>query len=387
VDSSALAEQVVADVLVSAFDSAGQRCSALRVLCLQEDVADHILGMLRGALAELALGNPDRLATDIGPVIDADARDGIEAHLAAMRAAGHAVHQAPLPASCAHGTFVAPAIVELPDLSALREEVFGPVLHVVRFRAAALDALLAGIAATGYALTFGLHTRLDETVARVTAQASAGNIYVNRNVVGAVVGVQPFGGHGLSGTGPKAGGPLYLRRLLARAPALDLPGRLPAPARLWQDARQPGPATTPLGFEQELAGPVGERNLYTLEPRGAVLCVAADQDALRRQVGAVLATGNRALIGAAWLDRPEGLAGWIVGGDGEGPAADAVLFSGTPEALLGLARTLAARPGPILGIHVPQPDGGYPLEWLVRERSVSTNTTAAGGNANLMMIG
>ncbi len=405
VDSSALAEQVVADVLASAFDSAGQRCSALRLLCLQEEVADRTLAMLRGALAELAVGNPDRLATDIGPVISAAARDSIAAHVAAMRAAGCAVFQAALPPDCAHGSFVAPAIVELDSLAALEREVFGPVLHVLRYRRDGLDRLLADIAATGYGLTFGLHTRLDETAARVTALAPAGNIYVNRNMVGAVVGVQPFGGHGLSGTGPKAGGPLYLRRLLARPPAATgLAGHAPEAARLWEDwLRQAGEtaaaascaadlARTPLGVGRELAGPVGERNLYATEARGAVLCLAAGRDGLLRQVGATLATGNRAVIAAGTLQGlpplPAALSGWLhQASDPQREAIDAALFDGTAEDLLSLGRTLADRDGPIVAIHTARPDGAYPLEWLVRERCISTNTTAAGGNAHLMTIG
>ncbi len=218
VDSSALAEQVIADVLMSAFDSAGQRCSALRVLCLQEDVADRILGMLKGAMAELSVGNPDRLSTDVGPVITEEARQGLLAHVQAMRDAGRPVFALSLPDSCRHGTFVAPTLIELSSLSELKREVFGPVLHVLRYRRDGLDALIEAINATGYGLTFGLHTRIDETIAHVSSRVAAGNVYVNRNLIGAVVGVQPFGGHRLSGTGPKAGGPLYLRRLLARCP-------------------------------------------------------------------------------------------------------------------------------------------------------------------------
>jgi RHH-type proline utilization regulon transcriptional repressor/proline dehydrogenase/delta 1-pyrroline-5-carboxylate dehydrogenase len=206
VDSSALPEQVVADVLASAFDSAGQRCSALRLLCLQEDVADLVLAMLRGAMTELSVGNPDRLATDVGPVISAEAREGILRHVAAMRARGHAVHAAPLPEACRHGTFVAPTLIEVTRVADVEREVFGPVLHVLQFRRGGIEPLLQEINATGYGLTFGVHSRLDETVARAVAGISAGNAYVNRNLIGAVVGVQPFGGHGLSGTGPKAGG-------------------------------------------------------------------------------------------------------------------------------------------------------------------------------------
>ena len=201
VDSSALAEQVVADVMQSSFDSAGQRCSALRVLCLQDDVADRTLTMLKGAMHELALGNPDRLSTDVGPVIDAEAKQTIDTHVAAMKDKGHGVTQLPMPDACAHGTFVPPTLIEIGSIDELKREVFGPVLHVVRYRRSQLDKLLEQIRATGYGLTLGIHTRIDETIAHVISNAHVGNIYVNRNVIGAVVGVQPFGGEGLSGTG------------------------------------------------------------------------------------------------------------------------------------------------------------------------------------------
>ncbi|MEA3120908.1 MAG: RHH-type transcriptional regulator, proline utilization regulon repressor / proline dehydrogenase, partial [Paraburkholderia sp.] len=227
VDSSALAEQVVADVLQSAFDSAGQRCSALRVLCLQEEVAQRTLTMLKGAMHELSIGNPDRLSTDVGPVIDIEAKRTIDAHIAAMREKGRAVVQLPLSEACAHGTFVAPTLIEIDSFAEIKREVFGPVLHVMRFRRSELDPLLEQIRATGYGLTLGIHTRIDETIAHVVSRAHVGNVYVNRNVIGAVVGVQPFGGEGLSGTGPKAGGPLYLQRLLAKRPS-GLPKSLAA---------------------------------------------------------------------------------------------------------------------------------------------------------------
>ncbi len=221
VDSSALAEQVVGDVVNSAFDSAGQRCSALRVLCLQEDVADRVLAMLKGAMNELTMANPDRLSTDVGPVIDEEARGNIVRHIDAMRAKGRRVHQsdpnAAQGASCRHGTFVPPTLIELDSIDELKREVFGPVLHVVRYARAALDTMIAQINGTHYGLTMGIHTRIDETIAQIV-QPDVGNLYVNRNIVGAVVGVQPFGGEALSGTGPKAGGPLYLHRLLSVCP-------------------------------------------------------------------------------------------------------------------------------------------------------------------------
>ncbi len=241
VDSSALAEQVVGDVLVSAFDSAGQRCSALRVLCVQAEAADAILGMLLGAMAELRLGNPARLATDVGPVIDEEAKGNIERHVDDMRVKGHTVHRVaghsdqPLPM----GTFVLPTLIEIDSISQLKREVFGPVLHFVRYQREELDGLVRQINATGYGLTLGLHTRIDETIDRVVRAAHAGNVYVNRNMVGAVVGVQPFGGEGLSGTGPKAGGPLYLYRLLATRPHDVLAHALDAGQGAARSATQP----------------------------------------------------------------------------------------------------------------------------------------------------
>jgi len=212
VDSSALPEQVVHDALVSAFDSAGQRCSALRVLCLQEDIATRVMELLHGAMDELVIGDPAALATDVGPVIDEPARDALERHIAAMQAAGLVRHRAALPPGALEGTFVAPTLIELDRLDRLTGEVFGPVLHVYRYRAAELDGLVDAINAFGYGLTLGIHSRIDTTVARIVARARVGNLYVNRNMIGAVVGVQPFGGEGLSGTGPKAGGPHYLFR-------------------------------------------------------------------------------------------------------------------------------------------------------------------------------
>jgi RHH-type proline utilization regulon transcriptional repressor/proline dehydrogenase/delta 1-pyrroline-5-carboxylate dehydrogenase len=211
VDATALPEQVTDDVIASAFRSAGQRCSALRLLCLQDDVAGQVLDMVMGAARELKIGDPRDPATQIGPVIDAEAKDKLERWIAGMAARGRLRFR--LGGAPAEGTYVAPAIVELERASELQEEVFGPVLHVVRWRADALDMLLDDIAGNGTALTLGIHSRIDATVARIAARLPHGNVYVNRNMIGAVVGTQPFGGSGLSGTGPKAGGPNYLHRL------------------------------------------------------------------------------------------------------------------------------------------------------------------------------
>ena len=212
VDSSALPEQVVADVLRSAFNSAGQRCSALRVLFVQEDIAERVLTMLGGAMAELVIGDPALLSTDVGPVIDEAARATLEAHALRMSQDGEARFEAALGADCAHGTFVAPRLFEIASLDILEREVFGPILHVVRYAAGDLEAVCHAIDRTGFGLTLGLHSRIDTMPEFVSERVGIGNVYVNRDMIGAVVGVQPFGGEGLSGTGPKAGGPRYLAR-------------------------------------------------------------------------------------------------------------------------------------------------------------------------------
>ncbi len=213
VDATALGEQVCDDVVLSAFRSAGQRCSALRIMYVQEDVADHIVGLVCGAARELVAGDPRDPATDVGPVIDAEARDKLEAHLAGPGAGARIRFAGEKPAGAlAGGTYVAPHVVELADADMLKEEVFGPILHVVRYRAGDLDRVIDRIGATGYGLTLGVHSRIDATVRRIADRLPVGNVYVNRNMIGAVVGSQPFGGSGLSGTGPKAGGPHYLSR-------------------------------------------------------------------------------------------------------------------------------------------------------------------------------
>ncbi|MCP3728976.1 trifunctional transcriptional regulator/proline dehydrogenase/L-glutamate gamma-semialdehyde dehydrogenase [Sphingomonas sp. MG17] len=398
VDSSALAEQVVADVIASAFDSAGQRCSALRILCLQEDVADRILAMLKGALYELSIGRTDRLSTDIGPVITAEAKDNIDKHIERMRGLGRAVEQIELAGETAHGTFVPPTIVELQSIADLEREVFGPVLHVVRYRRRDLDKLIDSINATGYGLTFGLHTRLDETIEHVSQRIEAGNLYINRNIIGAVVGVQPFGGRGLSGTGPKAGGPLYLGRLVQAAtvpPGIASTSADPAVRDLaiWLngtgDAARLAAERSLLGAEVELPGPVGERNIYSLHPRGRVLLLPQTREGLIEQLAAALATGNHAVIGNSGLrselaELPQRVVGRISWADDwrkAGPYSGA-LIEGDADARRAALAAIAELPGPIV-----LPQTGEPrLDWLVEEVSTSVNTTAAGGNASLMAM-
>ncbi len=213
-DSSALVEQLVIDVMHSAFNSAGQRCSALRVLFVQDDIAPRVLHALKGAMDELRIGDPVLLTTDIGPVIDAAAQSALDAHMQHLRTSSHAtlIHQLILPADTQHGSFFAPCVFEINDMSQLEHEIFGPCLHVIRYAADKLDDVIDAINNTGYGLTLGIHSRIEETVRHIQQRVRVGNIYVNRNMIGAVVGVQPFGGEGLSGTGPKAGGPHTLLR-------------------------------------------------------------------------------------------------------------------------------------------------------------------------------
>ena len=211
-DSSALPEQAIRDVVRSAFDSAGQRCSAARLFFVQEDAAKPMIDMLVGAVEALDIGDPLDYATDIGPVIDEDAAERLDAHKLRMQKAARQLVDLPLPLDCETGTYVTPAVFEIADASLLKEEVFGPILHVVRFQAGHLDKVVAAINASGYGLTLGVHSRIAAVADYVAEHARVGNLYVNRNQIGAVVGVQPFGGEGLSGTGPKAGGPSYLAR-------------------------------------------------------------------------------------------------------------------------------------------------------------------------------
>ncbi|ELY4835840.1 bifunctional proline dehydrogenase/L-glutamate gamma-semialdehyde dehydrogenase PutA, partial [Cronobacter sakazakii] len=429
VDSSALTEQVVVDVVASAFDSAGQRCSALRVLCLQEEIADHTLTMLKGAMAECRMGNPGRLTTDIGPVIDADAKAGIERHIQTMRAKGRKVFQAARDNSAdarewQTGTFVMPTLIELESFDEMKKEVFGPVLHVVRYNRNNLAGLIEQINKAGYGLTLGVHTRIDETIAQVTGSAHVGNLYVNRNMVGAVVGVQPFGGEGLSGTGPKAGGPLYLYRLLASRPETAVQTTLERhDARYAQDAQVKALITRPhqaltewaadrpelkalcehylalsqSGVQRTLPGPTGERNTYTLLPRERVLCLADNEQDLLVQLAAATSAGSRVL----WVDEPlqRTLAKQL-------PAAvnaiidfakpdvlfsqrfDAVIYHGDSDQLRALCEKVAARDGAIVSVQgFARGETNLLLERLWLERSLSVNTAAAGGNASLMTIG
>jgi RHH-type proline utilization regulon transcriptional repressor/proline dehydrogenase/delta 1-pyrroline-5-carboxylate dehydrogenase len=406
VDSSALPEQVVNDVLSSAFDSAGQRCSALRVLCLQKDIADKTLEMLKGAMQELRVGKPDQLAIDIGPVIDADAQKALQSHIDSIREKAKNFHSLDLPLSCAKGTFIAPTVIEINSLSELTKEVFGPVLHVLRYERNDLPALIDAINTSGFGLTLGIHTRIDETIAFITERAHVGNIYVNRNIVGAVVGVQPFGGEGKSGTGPKAGGPLYLKRLQKNASG-SLGGHTvyerQAPASLeallvW--ARTHGHEkvaiqadhyahTSPYKMTMVLPGPTGEINTLAFAPRGRIFCAASTVNCLLNEISAVLATGNIPVLPALTMQiLPSGLPNevrsQIVQAETDQADAQIALVEGN---LLTVYKPLfAAQDGAIVSVIEIQEETEAPLWRLVAERALCVNTTAAGGNASLMTL-
>ena len=406
VDSSALPEQVVNDVVSSAFDSAGQRCSALRVLCLQEDIADKTIEMLHGAMQELRIGVPDQLATDIGPVIDAEAQQQLQTHINAMRSHAVSVYSLELSAQCNQGTFVAPTVLEIRSLSELKKEVFGPVLHILRYRRDQLPQLIEQINGTGFGLTLGIHSRIDETIQFVTERAHVGNIYVNRNIVGAVVGVQPFGGEGKSGTGPKAGGPLYLRRL-QRHPQSGLSGHTvyerqspPALEALLVWAKEQGHQKmrdlgeqyihqNPYKVTQVLPGPTGERNTLSFVPRGKIFCAASNVNQLINQLAATLATGNIPVLPEKTFNLipaglPASVKNLIVKAEANASGAQIALADG--KLLHEYQLQFAQQNEAIVSVIETHEAAKIPLWRLVAERAVCVNTTAAGGNASLMTL-
>jgi len=467
VDSTALPEQVVDDVVSSGFQSAGQRCSALRVLFLQEDVADKIIHMITGAMKELHVGDPSMLSTDVGPVIDQKALTGLTNHVEYLKGKAKLHFECPIPAGDGH-FFFAPRLYEVSDLSVLQREVFGPVVHIIRFKAEELNKVIAQINNSGYGLTMGVHSRIDEVTLQVACEVKAGNIYVNRNMIGAVVGVQPFGGRGLSGTGPKAGGPFYLTRLVKdnlqviEAPLSDekkaalLAGSTndtainklvqdAATAQVaWQskditarssvirqflakiasnavvvkqesDLQQVLAAARGLlaNIEKELAGPIalpgptGELNRLFLEARGVVACVRDDSACFRYWLLSVLtalAAGNAVVAVVEDKDSSEAEAIRKVLTGASLPAAlfsvvqlnqlkalinnplvaAAVVEAGSAvKALTG--ELIAARDGAISPL-ITTPADERLLHRLVTEKTVTVNTTAAGGNASLMTM-
>ena len=409
VDSTALPEQVCLDVLNSAFDSAGQRCSALRILCVQEDVADKMVNIIKGAMDELVVGKPTQLTTDIGPVIDAEAQQNLLAHINRMKGVAKAYHEIKTAADVDsnNSTFVRPILFELNNLNELQREVFGPVLHVVRYRSSELDQLIDQINAKGYALTSGVHSRIEGTVEHVRDRIEAGNIYVNRNIVGAVVGVQPFGGHGLSGTGPKAGGPFYLQRLVRTpewvAPTLSRIGQADEDAlkrletlvhKLPFDAEEKKTAAAALGHarvrtlrkaETVLVGPTGERNSLSWRSPKRVWVHGGTL------LQAFSALTELAAAGIQTVVEPNSpLASYSADLDGllqvnSKPENAGISHVAAIEPLSSERKQeLAGRDGALIRI-LPS-EQGLDILQVFEEISCSINTTAAGGNASLMAV-
>ncbi|MEQ8399787.1 MAG: bifunctional proline dehydrogenase/L-glutamate gamma-semialdehyde dehydrogenase PutA [Roseitalea porphyridii] len=381
VDSTALPEQAVRDIIVSAFRSAGQRCSALRVLYLQEDIAEPFLTMLFGAMDELAVADPWALSTDVGPVIDAKARDEITAYIDAAEKAGKLLKRLAIPEG---GTFVSPAVIKVSGIAEVTREVFGPVLHVATFRASEIGKVCAAINATGYGLTFGLHTRIDDRVEEIASAIHAGNIYVNRNQIGAIVGSQPFGGEGLSGTGPKAGGPLYVPRFRkARTVSNPDAGGPIADRRAVQDridalrSEIAGKARQ----TRDLPGPTGESNRWSTYARGLVLCLGPSLDDAHEQARQAMATGCAALMVAPGACGANVVDGRLDPADlARLEGFDAVAFWGEETSARAIRKALAGRDGPL----VPLATARDIAPACLIERHVCIDTTAAGGNASLL---
>ena len=361
VDSTALPEQAIASIIESAFQSAGQRCSALRCLYIQEDIAPDFIHMLKGAMDALKVGNPWSLSTDVGPVIDRAAQAKIAAHIQAHKS--DIMHQIAAPDE---GTFIAPTLIQISGIHAMKEEIFGPVLHLATYKSDQLDQIIDDINATGYGLTFGLHTRIYDRVQYVSDRIEAGNIYVNRNQIGAIVGSQPFGGKGLSGTGPKAGGPEYLLRFRAPKPAV--------PSGQWETAQShlTLPQSDPKILDSiSLPGPTGESNRLSTRAGAALLCMGPGAETAQAQAQAITALGGQPVLATGTID-PASLT--------TGPAYGGVLWWGDHETAGALDAALALRHGAIVPLITTQPDAGHARE----EHHICIDTTASGGNAALL---
>jgi len=412
VDSTALPEQVVRDVLASSFQSAGQRCSALRMLYVQKDIADSLLKMLYGAMEELGIGDPWLLSTDVGPVIDEPSAKKIIDHCKKFENKNQLLKKLSVPHK---GHFVSPAVIKVDGIEDLEEEIFGPVLHVATFDAKDIDKIVDDINARGYGLTFGVHSRVDSRIDRISRRIKVGNVYVNRNQIGAVVGSQPFGGEGLSGTGPKAGGPQYVRRFMksetiqrpaessgkkvdARALG-SLIGKLDTMNTQVPKARVEAMQSVfdsvpePLDAHEELMpGPTGESNILTNHARGTVLCLGPDKDTAIEQMIMALAQGNKAVVVAPGVhdtvDRAAKAGLPVVGVEGQlAPDAletvkgfEAAVSCGEHSVLKPYRQALRKREGALLPLITEHKlDQRY-----VIERHLCVDTTAAGGNASLI---
>jgi RHH-type proline utilization regulon transcriptional repressor/proline dehydrogenase/delta 1-pyrroline-5-carboxylate dehydrogenase len=332
---------------------------------VQEDVAHTVTEMLFGAMEDMALGDPWSLSTDIGPVIDAEAQAGIRAYVDAARAEGRVLKDLKAPGQ---GTFIAPTVLSVKGIQDMPREIFGPVLHVATFKAAEIDTVIATINGTGYGLTFGLHSRIDDRVQSIVEGLKVGNTYVNRNQIGAVVGSQPFGGEGLSGTGPKAGGPHYLTRFtLAPMPTATPDDAATSGTEVAKALSAPWPATAAIA--ENMPGPTGESNRLTMTPRAPILCLGPGRPTALQQAEAIRKLGGHAVEAPGLA--PDALA-TLQGFSG-------ALWWGEAEAGRPYAQALAKRQGPILPL-IAAPDAGH----THLERHLCIDTTASGGNAQLL---
>ncbi len=380
VDSTALPEQAIKDIVASSFQSAGQRCSALRILYVQEDVADTLLDMLYGAMDELVVGNPWDLRTDVGPVIDAGAQQEILDYVEVARREGRVLRQLAAPE---HGTFVPPTVLRVSGIADMEKEVFGPVMHVATFKASELDQVVDAINATGFGLTFGMHSRIDDRIEQVTSRINVGNMYINRNQIGAIVGSQPFGGEGLSGTGPKAGGPSYVRRFTqgtCNALASE-PGQTVSQASIQKAVNDTASPVRLALSRSELPGPTGESNVLSTYGRGKFLCLGPTLEAAQQQASIARAHGCAAIIvapGAEGTDAADGVIDppTLLALEG----IDAVVHWGTEADLRAIRKALAERDGALVPL-ITEEDFG---DRCLTERHICVDTTAAGGNASLL---
>ncbi len=392
VDSTALPEQVVRDVIASSFQSAGQRCSALRLLYVQEDVYETVKTMLFGAMDELHVGDPAEFSTDIGPLINADAQDKIGAYVTAAENDGRLLKRCDVPSD---GYFMAPSVIAVDGMADMTEEIFGPILHIATFEGEDINKVIDAVNGSGYGLTFGLQTRIDRRVSDVTRRIHAGNVYINRNQIGAIVESQPFGGEGLSGTGPKAGGPNYLKRFAATEEteaAMPSGAEISAAALASALGGLAAPNRTSIEQALVLPGPTGEENRLITHPRGVVLCLGPGNDAAARQAEAALAFGCSVLIATPDATSLEsGFAGYgarVKCLDGVVAASsladmdgiDAVALWAEADVARGYRKVLAARDGVLIPLVTsPGPSCAY-----FQEQSICIDTTAAGGNAALL---
>ena len=445
VDSTALLEQAVSDVVASSFQSAGQRCSACRIVCVQEEIADDFIKMLKGSIEVLNVGNPDLLSTDVGPVINQAALDMLTTYTEDARKRWKVAGEYTLKNQELTGHFFSPIAFEIPSIDQLTDEKFGPILHIFRFKSENIESLITDINALGYGLTMGLHSRIDSRVERITELADIGNLYINRNQIGAVVGVQPFGGHGLSGTGPKAGGPLYMKRLSRRSDMhtehvaeptelelvttrqntdmTEIIKQSEKAQKFWQaqdrfsalnqyvDNLENSNSSLALKLRQELLetqdlmtpidlpGPTGETNKLTFHPRGVLAVIGeAESETFTHQLFRVISTGNSAIIMAEKIDDSD-----------KTKLSNALIDAGVPIGLISfvspsksldilqsdihgvvtdgperheIAKLICQRSGPILPILSIKDD----IDRYVIERTLTIDTTAAGGNASLLAI-